>query len=64
MENIQIIKDAVKRKHPCDPVHKAISETEVSMVDLVMAWNELPDELRFDERLNMIGEIVKEIGGV
>ena len=62
MKQIQIIKDAVKRKHPCDPVHKAISIIEEDLTDLILAWNELPDTLRFDSQLNILAEIIREIG--
>ena len=64
MKNIETIKNAIKKKHPCDPVHKAVSETETSLIDLVMAWNDLPDEIRLSKALDPIAEIIIEIGGV
>jgi len=63
MENIKIIKCAIKRKHPCDPVHKAVSDTENSLIDLVMAWNDLPDDIRLSKTLDPVAEIIMEIGG-
>lgn len=63
MKNIDIIRKAVSRKHPCDECHSAIINIESSIHDLIIAWNELPDELRMsDSRLIKLGEIVKDIG--
>ena len=63
MKNFEIIKKALNKKHPCDPVHKAISELETDVTTLIMAWNDLPAELKRNEKLASIGEVVRVIGG-
>lgn len=62
MEDIKIIKKAVSRKHPCHEVHKAISNVERNIIDLIEAWNDLPDDIRLSKQLDNIAEVIIKIG--
>ena len=62
MKNIKVIKKAVQRKHPCDPVHNAIARIETNITDLIIAWNDLPDDIRLSKDLDQLSEIIIQIG--
>lgn len=64
MIHIETLRKAIGRKHPCDASHGALARIEDSIEALVYEWNNLPDELRLDSRLNGIAEVVSGIGDI
>ena len=64
MEKIEIIKKAIKRKHPCDPCHEALNTLEIDITELIMCWNDLPDKLRISPELDHLATVIRDIGGL
>jgi hypothetical protein len=61
MKNIQTLKNKFRAYPRVDECVEAIGEIEFNIIKLINSWNELPDELRYDDRLKGIAEVVRDI---